>query len=119
MGHRPIPGLHRQAQWHRQRSEPRGRGNLYPAPNRQGHHREPGDHEDRKVAAGMGGHHVRGISWCGDVTTGTPAYFGEPVYDVDRLNAIFQAELSAYLQNLNEYNLTSDSERNGDFVSWL
>ena len=41
MGHRPIPGLHRQAQRHHQRPQPRRRPAIHPPPHRPSHHRQP------------------------------------------------------------------------------
>lgn len=48
-----------------------------------------------------------------------PAYFGEPVYDVDRLNAIFQAEISGYLRYLPADFISEKSARCGSLLGWF
>jgi hypothetical protein len=55
VGHRSVPGFHRQAQRHRQRSQPRPRSRIHRAPHRAGHHRQPGDDESRQELACSGG----------------------------------------------------------------
>ena len=51
MGHRPVPGLHRQAQRHHQRPQPPRRPRIHRPPPGPGDHRQPGNLKDHQGPA--------------------------------------------------------------------